>query len=443
MKLTGVDLNLLVALDALIAERSVTRAADRLGLSQPGMSNALARLRKLFGDPLLVREGLTLVPTPRAEALRQPVQEALSLIEHALDDRPGFDPATDQATFIVSCSDYSLLMLIGPLVRRLAAEAPGLTIQVLPRAPDAVRLLRDGEADLVIEPVEIMPDAGLPSLRLFADRWLCCVWDGNSEVGDSMTMETYLRLGHLVYSGVRGHPISLVDTHLAAAKVPRRIEFTVEEFPARPVPAAGHRSRDRGARARGQPPPPDRRRPLSRASPPPALDHRDAVVEPAPHPGSRPRVAPRPHRGDRRRTRPSRPTGPTPSRDPGDRDPRDRKDIVMGARWRIPAGLHSASIRLPVEGELPSFGGRDRVAQFAAADAGRAAREGRPGRLLDLYLHQLATPASLCPRLGREILRPGAGRDRRAHPRVRVRAQRRQRPAGRAGHEDRLPGRDR
>jgi LysR family nod box-dependent transcriptional activator len=208
----------------------VTRAADRLGLSQPGMSNALARLRKLFGDPLLVREGLTLVPTPRAEALRQPVQEALSLIQHALDDRPGFDPATDQATFVVSCSDYSLLMLIGPLVRRLAAEAPGLTIQVLPRAPDAVRLLRDGEADLVIEPVEIMPDAGLPSLRLFADRWLCCVWDGNSEVGDSMTMETYLRLGHLVYSGVRGHPISLVDTQLAAAKVPRRIEFTVESF---------------------------------------------------------------------------------------------------------------------------------------------------------------------------------------------------------------------
>ena len=230
MNLTGVDLNLLVALDALIAERSVTRAADRLGLSQPGMSNALARLRKLFGDPLLVREGLTLVPTPRAEALRQPVQEALSLIQHALDDRPGFDPATDQATFVVSCSDYSLLMLIGPLVRRLAAEAPGLTIQVLPRAADAVRLLRDGEADLVIEPMEIMPDAGLPNLRLFADRWLCCVWDGNSEVGDSMTMETYLRLGHLVYSGVRGHPISLVDTHLAAGKVPRRIEFTVESF---------------------------------------------------------------------------------------------------------------------------------------------------------------------------------------------------------------------
>ena len=230
MSLAGVDLNLLVALDALLAERSVTRAADGVGLSQPGMSNTLARLRKLFGDPLLVREGLTLVPTPRAESLRQPVADALSLIQHALDDRPGFDPATDQATFTVSCSDYSLLMLIGPLVRRLAASRSGLTIQVLPRAPDPVRLLRDGDADLVIEPVEIMPDTSLPSLRLFADRWICCVWEGTAEVGEVMTMETYLRLGHLVYSAVRGHPVSIVDTYLAQASVSRRIEFTVESF---------------------------------------------------------------------------------------------------------------------------------------------------------------------------------------------------------------------
>ena len=170
MNLAGVDLNLLVSLEALLAERSVTRAADRVGLSQPGMSNTLARLRKLFDDPLLVREGLGLVPTPRAESLRQPVQEALSLIRHALDDRPGFDPASDHVTFTVSCSDYSLLMLIGPLVRHLAAAAPGLTIQVLPRAADAVRLLRDGDADLVIEPAEIMPGNALASRRLFADR---------------------------------------------------------------------------------------------------------------------------------------------------------------------------------------------------------------------------------------------------------------------------------
>ncbi|HEU5155848.1 MAG TPA: LysR family transcriptional regulator [Streptosporangiaceae bacterium] len=224
------DLNLLVAFDALLAECSVTRAASRLGLSQPGMSNTLARLRKLFGDPLFVREGLTLVPTPRAESLGRPVREALALIQHAIDERPGFDPATDRATFVISCSDYSLLMLIGPLVRRLAAEAPGVTIQVLPRSPEAVRLLRDGEVDLVIEPFKIMQDAALPTQRLFADRWLCCVWEGTTQVGDRMTMDTYLRLGHLVYSMGRGQPISLADQHLAQAKVPRRVEFTVESF---------------------------------------------------------------------------------------------------------------------------------------------------------------------------------------------------------------------
>src|SRR5437763_3964449 len=227
MSLAGVDLNLLVALDALLAERSVTRAAERVGLSQPGMSTTLARLRKLFGDPLLVREGLTLVPTPRAESLRQPVAEALGLIQHALDDRPGFDPATDPVTFTVSCSDYSLLMLIGPLVRRLAAAAPGLTIQVLPRAPDPVRLPRAGDADLVIEPVEIMPEVTLPSVRLFADRWICCVWEGTAEVGDVMTMETYLRLGPLAYPAVPGPPVPPVGPSRPQARVSRRVGFAL------------------------------------------------------------------------------------------------------------------------------------------------------------------------------------------------------------------------
>jgi len=230
MDLAGIDLNLLVAFDALMDERSVTRAATRLRLSQPGMSNALSRLRRLFGDPLLVRDGPGLVPTPRADALRQPVRDALDLIRGALDEQTGFDPARDRATWTVSCSDYSLLMLIGPLVRRLAAAAPGVTIRVLPRTPDPVRLLRDGAADLVIEPAEIMPDAQLASERLFADRWLCCVWAGNTVVGERMTLEEYLRLGHLVYSMGRGQPASIVDQHLERSGVPRRIEFTVESF---------------------------------------------------------------------------------------------------------------------------------------------------------------------------------------------------------------------
>jgi LysR family nod box-dependent transcriptional activator len=230
MELSGIDLNLLVAFDALMQERSVTRAASRVGLSQPGMSNALARLRKLTADPLFVRDGLALVPTPRAQALRQPVRDALTLIQGALSPRPAFDPAQDPATFTISCSDYSLLMLIGPLVRHLAVAAPAVAIRVLSRSPDIVRLIRDGDVDLAIEPAEIMPEVALASVPLWADRWLCCVWEGNSVVGDHLTLEEYLRLGHLVYSMGRGQPVSMVDEHLARSMVPRRIEFTVQSF---------------------------------------------------------------------------------------------------------------------------------------------------------------------------------------------------------------------
>lgn len=230
MNLADVDLNLLVAFDALLAERSVTRAARRLGMSQPGTSNALSRLRKLFADPLLVRDGVALVPTPRAEALVEPVRAALTLVSQALDQRSRFDPATDEATFTISCSDYSLLMLVGPLVRRLAAEAPGVAIHVLPRSAEAVALLRDGTVDIVIEPTEILADAVLPAQPLFSDRWLCCVWEGTTEVGDRMSMQTYQRLGHLVYSMGRDQPVSLPDEHLSHVKFSRRIEFVVENF---------------------------------------------------------------------------------------------------------------------------------------------------------------------------------------------------------------------
>ncbi|HUN33141.1 MAG TPA: LysR substrate-binding domain-containing protein [Trebonia sp.] len=230
MNLASVDLNLLVALDALLAERNVTRAADRVGLSQPGMSSALARLRKLFDDPLLVREGTVLVATARAQALAQPVKEALDIIRRALEARLGFDPGTDECTVTVSCSDYSVLLLIGPLVRRLATEAPGVTIQIRPRSPDPARMLRDGEADLVIEPTAIMGAAPLPSAPLFTDRWLCCVWEGNRQVGDKLSLQRYLQLGHVSYSMAPGLPAAIVDTYLARVAPPRRVEFIVESF---------------------------------------------------------------------------------------------------------------------------------------------------------------------------------------------------------------------
>lgn len=231
MELGGLDLNLLVALDALLSERSVTRAAGRVGLSQPGMSNALARLRRLFGDPLLVRRGATMAPTPRAEALAEPVRAALELIRGALGERASFDPASERRTFRLSCSDYSVLMLVGPLVRALAREAPQVRVEVLPRIADAGRALAAGEIDLVVEPAEIMGEAGLQALRLWEDRWMCCVWAHNTRVKRRLSLQRYLELGHLVYSmGAAGQPVALPDRHLARLGLERRVEVSVESF---------------------------------------------------------------------------------------------------------------------------------------------------------------------------------------------------------------------
>ena len=231
MELGGVDLNLLVALDALLRERSVTRAAAHVGLSQPGMSNALARLRRLFDDPLLVRRGATLVPTPRAQGLVAPIHDALELIRGAVRSPATFDPASDRRAFRLSCSDYSVLMMVGPLVQAVAKEAPGVSVEVLPRLADAGRALANGEIDLVIEPAEIMGAVDLASVRLWEDRWTCCVWAGNMRVKRRMTLERYLSLGHLVYSmGGAGQPVALPDRHLAGLGLERRIEVSVESF---------------------------------------------------------------------------------------------------------------------------------------------------------------------------------------------------------------------
>jgi DNA-binding transcriptional LysR family regulator len=159
------------------------------------------------------------------------VHEALELIRGALDAPLRFDPATDRRSFRLSCSDYSVLMLIGPLVRALAAEAPAVVVEVVPRLADAPRALANGDVDLVIEPPEIMGDADLESLRLWDDHWACCVWEGNTHVGKRMTLERYTALGHLIYSmGGAGQPVALPDLHLGRLGIPRRIEVSVESF---------------------------------------------------------------------------------------------------------------------------------------------------------------------------------------------------------------------
>ena len=202
MNLNGVDLNLLVALDALLAERNVTRAAQRLSLGQPAMSAALNRLRKLFDDPLLTRVGAELVATPLAETLVRPVHEAISAIHSVLATRGAFDPATDHRTFTVVASDYVVLVLLRPLVRQLATSAPRVRLVVRPVAPDFLTDLRRDQIDLAVVPREIMPARiGLPGLELFRDRYVCAVAAENRSIGDTLSVEEFTRHPHLASGG--------------------------------------------------------------------------------------------------------------------------------------------------------------------------------------------------------------------------------------------------
>jgi DNA-binding transcriptional LysR family regulator len=135
VNLRSLDLNLLVVLDALLEERHVTRAAARIGLSQPAMSNALSRLRAMFGDTLLLRTPHGMEPTPRAIALAGPVRQALRQVQRLLDAEEAFDPATCRQGFTLRMSDLLGRLLLPALMTRLRAEAPGVSLDIVHLPP--------------------------------------------------------------------------------------------------------------------------------------------------------------------------------------------------------------------------------------------------------------------------------------------------------------------
>jgi len=232
MNLRGVDLNLLVVLDALLREKSVSRAGEVVGLSQSATSAALSRLRDLFHDPLLVRVGRQLALTQNAQNLIEPLKDALSKVQQTLMQQGGFDPRQDARTFTISASDYAVLVLLGPLVKRLEAEAPHITLHLIPRSHDPERMLHEDLADVVIEPSELLPDSDFPSEPLLSDRWLCAA-DSQSKVfakPGKISMEAFLNSPHLAYGIGPDRQLNLADQHLAREGVSRRIAVTVESF---------------------------------------------------------------------------------------------------------------------------------------------------------------------------------------------------------------------
>jgi DNA-binding transcriptional LysR family regulator len=198
MDLHGFDLNLLVALDALLAEKSVTNAGRRIHLSQSAMSGVLARLRHAFSDRLLVasRGGMTL--TPLAESLVDPVRSILEQVHRTIIVNVPFDAATSRRVFTIAASDYAVTVLLTDALRRVSSDAPGVTVVIIPlreRTPES----EDLGLDLVILPKAYAP----PSMShevLFEDSFTAIVWSGHASVGDTLHPDQYRRLPHAVVS---------------------------------------------------------------------------------------------------------------------------------------------------------------------------------------------------------------------------------------------------
>lgn len=227
MNLSRVDLNLLVVLDALLAETSVTGAARRVGLSQPAVSNALTRLRDLVGDPLFVRDGRGIVATPRARALAEPLRRALAEIGDALEPLAPFDPRRARRTFVLAAPDIAELVLIPPLVARLQAEAPGVEIRVVSgHAARPSEPRTEGDPDLVISMVS---DAAPHCAPLFSLEFVCLVRRDHQRVGSRMSLARFLELDHVLVApgGTSG---GVIDELLAARGHKRHVALTLAHF---------------------------------------------------------------------------------------------------------------------------------------------------------------------------------------------------------------------
>lgn len=229
MQFNGLDLNLLVVLDALLAERSITRAAERIHLSQSAGSGALARLRDFFNDELLVQVGHRMVLTPRAESLIDPVRNMLMQAEEIINKSPTFTPDASTRHFRLMMSDYVAAVVMPKALQRLQALAPGATVELLSNADSSIQALERGEVDFLIAPrPHISHDH--PSEHLFDDGYVCVVWSGNDQVGDRISLDQYLALGHAVARFGRQRTPAVDEWFFERFGHTRRIEVIAMSF---------------------------------------------------------------------------------------------------------------------------------------------------------------------------------------------------------------------
>ncbi|WP_432218850.1 LysR family transcriptional regulator [Pseudomonas kribbensis] len=230
--LRRIDLNLLVILDALLSEQHVTRAAERLHLSQPAVSHALARLRDLLGDPLLVRAGAGLAPTARALELVAPLAEALAQVQSLLAPNT-FDPASARRTFRLAMSDYGAAIILPGLIRTLRREAPGIDLQISHASREGmVEGLLNGDIDLAAGVLPELPGE-LCSTPLFAERYVCLLDRQSLPAEGVLDLPTYLSRPHVLLE-MRGSGTPEIERTLTAMRERRRVAVSLPHWSVAP-----------------------------------------------------------------------------------------------------------------------------------------------------------------------------------------------------------------
>jgi DNA-binding transcriptional LysR family regulator len=235
MDIRAVDLNLLKAFDALNSERAVTRAAARIGLSQPAMSHALSRLRALFADDLFIRTPTGMEPTARAREIAPLVSSAIERIEAALNLGVGFDPAKSAGMFTAGMAEYAEVALVGRLARGFAAQAPNATLRLIPASGhEAIERLNSGEVDVAVAHLQHAP-AHVEKIELLRDPFVVVARKGHPIAAKGLSLEAYAGLDHVLVSP-RGDTSGAIDRILLDFGLKRRVALLVATYLA--VPAA-------------------------------------------------------------------------------------------------------------------------------------------------------------------------------------------------------------
>ena len=234
MNIKAFDLNLLLAFESLMIERNVTRAASRSGLSQPAMSNALARLRRTFNDPLLVRTSEGMKPTPVAQSLISPVREALEGLRAALEEKPVFDASASRRTFHLLANDYAELVLLAPMIKELHENAAGVTLKIdRPRSlfqqPSSSALADTFDLALGFFPDALSLEAILRSEILWEESNVCIARSNHPSIRGKLSLRQYSSAEHAAVF-YKSEGLGLIDVLLQQKGYSRRSVVFVPHF---------------------------------------------------------------------------------------------------------------------------------------------------------------------------------------------------------------------